>query len=41
MMTRLKGNAANSFFRTHEIEYLGYILNIDVGLNPSKKRYMQ
>ncbi len=34
----LKVNAAKSFFCTHEIEYLGYILTRG-GINPNKKKY--
>jgi hypothetical protein len=34
----LKLNAAKSFFCTHEIEYLGYILTRE-GSNPNQKRY--
>jgi hypothetical protein len=34
----LKLNAAKSFFCTHEIEYLGYILTRE-GSNPNRKRY--
>jgi hypothetical protein len=34
----LKLNAAKSFFCTHEIEYLGYILTRK-GSNPNRKRY--
>ena len=34
----LKVNAAKSFFCTHEIEYLGYILTRE-GIKPQKKKY--
>jgi len=34
----LKVNAAKSFFCTHEIEYLGYILTRE-GINPRAKKY--
>ncbi len=37
---RLKVNAAKSFFCTHEIEYLGYIL-MRGGIKPNRKRYRQ
>ena len=36
----LKVNAAKSFFCTHEIEYLGYILTRD-GIKPQQKKYRQ
>ena len=35
----LKVNAAKSFFCTHEIEYLGYILTREKELNPNRQRY--
>jgi hypothetical protein len=36
----LKVNAAKSFFCSHEIEFLGYILTRE-GINPKQKRYRQ
>jgi hypothetical protein len=35
----LKVNATKSFFCTHEIEYLGYILTREKELNPNRQRY--